>query len=252
MVENDILQRMPYQELPVRYEYRLTEKGRDLYPFMLAVWAWETRWSHESHIPPTLTHITCGEQMRPVFRCHQCHTKVHMRGVSFNSDDVDRGAVPPPTRSQRRSRSADVSDAGVDRRFFHVLDIVGDRWTGLVIAACYFGLKRYDEIALALGIATNILADRLKLLVSVDVLERIPYQKKPLRYEYKITEKGAALYNTTLQLHHWAVRNLVAAGEQPLILMHRPCGTLLKTELVCGHCEEALNAAQVTYDPVYE
>jgi DNA-binding HxlR family transcriptional regulator len=248
MVGNDLLFKSSYQEAPRRYEYRLTEKGLDLYPFMLAVWAWETSWSDESHIPPVLTHALCGQNMRPTFRCGECHLPIAMKEVTFKAGISQNKTKPIPARAQRRSRSVGVSVEGVDRRIFHVLDVLGDRWTGLVIAALYFRLRRYDEIAEALGVATNILADRLKLLLSVDVLERIPYQQKPLRHEYRLTEKGTALYNSTLQLHQWASRHLLEPDEKPLQLLHQPCGAEVHSELICSECGEALNASEVTFE----
>jgi DNA-binding HxlR family transcriptional regulator len=252
LVENNILYKTPYQDSPTRYEYRLTEKGLDLYPFVLAVWAWETRWSDESHIPPVLTHSLCGKSMQPVYRCNHCHSAINMREVSFKAGQTGSSANKFPARSQRRSRSSPVSGAGVDRRFFHVLDIIGDRWTGMLMAALYFGLNRHDQIAEALGIATNILADRLKLLVSVGVLQRIPYQQKPLRHEYRLTDKGAALYTNVLQMHEWASRWLLDDDDQALILTHKPCGASLQSELVCSECQQALKVTEVIFDHDFE
>jgi DNA-binding HxlR family transcriptional regulator len=252
MVGNGILYKAPYQKSPVRYEYRLTDKGLDLYPFVLAVWAWETGWSHESHIPPTLTHSICAKNMRPVFRCGNCRSAITMHEVTFTPGPTSRAAEKIPARFQRRSKSNSVSVAGVNRHFFHVLDIIGDRWTGLVIASLYFGLKRHDEIAAALGIATNILSDRLKLLVTVGVLQRIPCQDKPLRHEYRLTDKGGALYTHALQLHEWAGCWLMDKDEQPLILEHTPCGAALHSELVCSECDKPLKATEVTFDHDFE
>jgi len=249
LVEHEILYKKLYQESPPRFEYRLTEKGLALYPFVLAVWAWETRWSQENHIPLSLTHQTCGKNMRPVFRCCDCHTTIKMQEVTFEVGKSTDLANPVPPRFQRRSKSSSVSEEGVDRRFFHVLDIMGDRWTGLVVAAMFFGLKRYDEITTALGIATNILSDRLKMLVSAGVIQRIPYQDRPPRFEYRLTEKGAALYNNTLQMHEWANQWLIDEEDQALILVHKVCGRPLHSELVCSECSEKLIVSEVSFDP---
>jgi DNA-binding HxlR family transcriptional regulator len=249
LTENEILYRKQYQPSPPRYEYRLTDKGLDLYPFVLAVWAWETRWSHEDHIPPSLTHLTCGNTMRPVFRCGDCHSPIKMQEVTYQAGKAGEIAEKVPARFQRRSRSAKFSEEGVDRRFFHVLDIIGDRWTGLILASAFFGIKRYDEIVAAIGIATNILSDRLKVLVSADVLERIPYQDKPVRYEYRLTKKGAALYSNTLQVHEWACQWLLGPEDEPMILTHTICQRALKSELVCSECLETLKVNEVAFDP---
>ena len=70
------------------------------------------------------------------------------------------------------------------RRCSTRVDTVGDRWTALLVAALFFGLHRYDDINAALGIATNILADRLRRLLAAGVIEQRLYQDNPPRYEY--------------------------------------------------------------------
>jgi len=249
LVDHGILQRQKYQETPARYEYRLTKKGLALYPYILSVWDWETRWSVETHIPPDLHHTECSQKTRPIFRCKHCKDAVNMREVTIRQLAKPGPRETVPARFQRRTRSSQHSEEGVDRRFFHVLDVIGDRWTGLVIAAMFFGLNRYDEIASALGIATNILADRLKVLVNSEILQQVPYQEKPARYKYVLTEKGAALYGVALQMHEWAVRWLYD-GEQPVIaLEHLACGKTLETDVVCNACKQGLNIHNVTFDP---
>ncbi len=249
LLEHGILKRRKYQETPARYEYRLTKKGLELYPYILSVWDWETRWSVETHIPPDLHHGTCGHKTRPVFRCRHCKGEVKMREVTVRQLTKPGPRETVPARFQRRTSSSLYSEEGVDRRFFHVLDVIGDRWTGLVIAAMFFGLNRYDEIANALGIATNILADRLKVLVNAEILQQVPYQEKPARHKYVLTEKGAALYGVALQMHEWALRWLYE-GERPVIaLEHLPCGKVLETEVVCNSCEQGLDIHNVNFDP---
>jgi DNA-binding HxlR family transcriptional regulator len=251
LVEHDILQRRAYQQTPVRYEYRLTKKGLDLYGFILSVWDWEIRWSKETHIPPRLHHRSCGKDMRPLFRCSDCHVAVGLRDVTYQQLAQAGPPETVPARFQRRTPSSKHSRKGVDRRFFHVLDVIGDRWTGLVVAAMYFGLNRYDEIATALGIATNILADRLKVLVDAEILEQVPYQQKPIRYQYRLTEKGAALYPIALQLHEWASRWLFEDEQASIALSHNSCRASLQTELVCSACEQPLNVHNVTFAAEY-
>ncbi len=251
LVEHGVLQRHKYQETPARFEYRLTRKGLDLYSFIMAVWDWETQWSEETHIPPDLHHRGCGQTMRPEFRCSDCHAELNLREVSFHRLAKLGAPESVPARFQRRTPSSKHSKQGVDRRFFHVLDIIGDRWTGLVIAAMYFGLNRYDEIATALGIATNILSDRLKLLVTAEILEQVAYQDKPTRYKYKLTEKGAALYPIALQLHEWAIRWLFEDDQPTMGLTHTSCGSSLHSELVCSACKEPLDVHAVTFNPAY-
>jgi DNA-binding HxlR family transcriptional regulator len=239
LLEHGILYRHPYQESPTRYEYRLTEKGLDLYPILLMSWQWESKWGRGESLPPTLTHDTCGKVMHPRLRCSQCHVDVSPRDVRYAAGKQARAAMRMPPRHQRRSKS---------KNGFSMLDIVGDRWTSLVVAAAFFGLQRYDDIVASLGIATNILADRLKLLVDIGVLNRVAYQKRPERFAYHLSEMGRDLYAHTITIHEWADRWLVSPGEAPLDLTHLPCGNPLVSELVCSECEAPLVARHVSFD----
>lgn len=248
LVAHDILRKQKYQESPPRFEYRLTEKGLDLYPMVLAAWDWEIHWSREDSIPPVVKHSLCGNHMRPVFRCSTCKSPVNIFDVAFKPGQSSGNAEHMPARFQRRSKSKSRSVRGVDRRLSHFLDILGDRWTGLVIASLFFGLRRYDEIGEAIGIATNILSSRLKLLVNSGILKRVPYQKRPVRHEYRLTEKGADLYIHALQVHEWAERWLLDEADRPLLLEHLSCRSPLNSEVVCSECEMPLKAKEVTFE----
>ena len=74
------------------------------------------------------------------------------------------------------------------------LEIVGERWTWLIIRDAFLGLRTFGEFQKSLGIARNVLSDRLRRLVAEGILERVPYQERPLRYEYRLTRKGADLF----------------------------------------------------------
>lgn len=248
LVSHDILCKNAYQASPTRYEYRLTDRGRDLYPIVLMSWAWETKWCRDRHIPPDLMHRLCGNKMRPLFRCSDCHVDVKPQDVRFSRGNRTRLAKKIPPRHQRRSKSKEglVDDSG--DKTFTILDVVGDRWTSLVVAAAFFGLQRYDDIASSIGIATNILADRLRLLVDIGVLDRVPYQDRPQRFEYHLSEMGRDLYSHALAIHEWANRWLIREGESPLNLRHKLCDRPLVSEVVCNECEQPLVASEVSFE----
>jgi DNA-binding HxlR family transcriptional regulator len=248
LVENGILYRNPYQVSPPRYEYRLTDKGLDLYPVLLSIWKWDTRWGADDELPPELVHKVCGKPMKPVFVCGECDQPITLYDVRFVPGDTDNRAAPVPPRFQRRSKGKGTAEKADDERFFHTLDVIGDRWTGLVTAAAYFGLSRYDDIARGIGIATNILSDRLKLLVDNGVMVRKAYQQRPVRYEYRLTEKGQDLYLVAVTMHEWANRWIVDRDRQPLVLLHKPCGKRMHSRMVCSECGETLRAEDVAYD----
>jgi DNA-binding HxlR family transcriptional regulator len=85
------------------------------------------------------------------------------------------------------------------------LDILGDKWTLLVVRDLFRGLKRYGEfLESPEGIPTNILADRLKRLEKYGVIEKKAYQDNPPRYEYGLTKKGLALGPVLKSIITWA------------------------------------------------
>jgi len=247
LVKKGILYKNPYQNSPIRYEYRLTDKGFDLYPMVLMIWAWNYHWGPEDYLPESLVHKTCGKSMVPVYRCGECHRKAVPRGVTFSKGKIFDTVKKVPPRYQRRSKSKQEKSGDFGEQHVTALDCIGDRWTSLVLAASFFGLQRFDDIANAIGIATNILADRLRLLVQTGILDRVPYRKRPVRHEYHLSEKGRDLYAHTIALHDWANRWLVEPGREPLLLQHKPCNKPFRGEAVCSECEQVLYPRDVVY-----
>jgi DNA-binding HxlR family transcriptional regulator len=72
--------------------------------------------------------------------------------------------------------------------------VIGDRWSILVLRECFLRVRRFEEFQSRLGAPRHILADRLKKLVHFGVLRRSPYQEKPMRHEYILTQRGLELY----------------------------------------------------------
>jgi len=110
------------------------------------------------------------------------------------------------------------------------LEVVGDRWTLLVIRDVALGLHRFDELLESLGIASNVLTDRLNRLVDADVLDRVRYSERPERFEYHLTEKGLELGTALLVLMHWGDRHL--SDKPPLIARRRSDRSALSVRLV--------------------
>src|SRR4051794_25947552 len=86
------------------------------------------------------------------------------------------------------------------------LELVGERWTLLIVRDAFLGVRRFDEFQESLGIARNVLADRLARLVEEGIFERVRYSERPERYEYRLTEKGAELRVALLALMQWGDR----------------------------------------------
>jgi DNA-binding HxlR family transcriptional regulator len=86
------------------------------------------------------------------------------------------------------------------------LELVGDRWTLLVIRDVVLGNRRFDQLLTSLGVASNVLTDRLTRLVAEGILERARYSERPQRFEYRLTEKGRELGVPLVALMQWGDR----------------------------------------------
>ncbi len=127
------------------------------------------------------------------------------------------------------------------------LEIVGDRWIFLIIREAFFGVKYFEYFQTNLGIATNILSDRLKILVENGIFEKQKDDVDARRIKYKFTQKGIDIYSITLALMEWGDRHLQDDDGPPLILHHKTCGHPLKPVYTCGHCGKEIKAYDITY-----
>jgi DNA-binding HxlR family transcriptional regulator len=98
------------------------------------------------------------------------------------------------------------SFAGMGCPVAETLDVIGEWWTLLVIRDVFRGIRRFDALQESLGIARNILARRLRALVAAGILEKRAYAARPVRYEYRLTEKGRALFPVLVTLMQWGSR----------------------------------------------
>jgi len=130
------------------------------------------------------------------------------------------------------------------------LEILGERWTLLVIRDVFYGKRRFDEIQEDLGVARNVLTNRLVRLVDEGILEKRAYQERPVRYEYFLTEKGIDLWPVMITMMHWGDRYLADAGP-PVVIHHKECGGEVDDRGYCDACGERLNArdAFAAYGP---
>jgi DNA-binding HxlR family transcriptional regulator len=88
------------------------------------------------------------------------------------------------------------------------MSVIGDRWTLLIVRDCFLGKSRFDQFQASLGITRHLLSDRLKRLVEQGVLEKNPYSLKPLRYDYRLTEKGRDFAPALVGLKDWGKKHL--------------------------------------------
>lgn len=126
------------------------------------------------------------------------------------------------------------------------LAVIGDRWTLMILRDAFLGVRRFDEFEQSLKIARRVLSERLSFLVDDGILARVPYQERPARYEYRLTEKGLDLYPVILSLVHWGDSHYAGRKGPPVIHTHRKCGRDFRSMLTCSECGELVTARDVT------
>ena len=129
------------------------------------------------------------------------------------------------------------------------LEIVGERWTLLIVRDALLGLRRFEEFQGSLGIARNTLSSRLESLVRSGILERRAYQERPPRREYRLTEKGRDLLPVVVTLMRWGDRWLWPPGRQPFHLVHQDCGHETRARLACQVCGGELTLSNTRRKP---
>jgi len=113
------------------------------------------------------------------------------------------------------------------------LDVVGEPWTLLIVRDSFYGVRRFDDFQENLGIARNVLTARLKKLVEAGVFRKTAYRQRPLRHEYRLTDKGAALFTVIVGLKQWGDRFGVASRNgKPMDLVDRADGRPLDPVLI--------------------
>lgn len=129
------------------------------------------------------------------------------------------------------------------------LEVVGERWSLLIVRDILLGLRRFDEIQADLGIARNVLQARLRRLEEHGVLERHIYQERPARYEYRLTDKGLDLWPAIVALMQWGDRHALAPAGPPVLLEHRGCGGSIDAHRICERCGARLSVRDARAQP---
>lgn len=130
---------------------------------------------------------------------------------------------------------------GIRCSIARTLSVIGDRWTLLVLRDCFLGAHRFEAFQASLGLSPHLLSVRLGKLVEHGILARRPYQERPLRHEYRLTEKGRDLYPVIVSLLRWGDRWMAEGEAPPVELVHRACGHRTTPTLACSECGESLD-----------
>ena len=125
------------------------------------------------------------------------------------------------------------------------LDMIGDWWSPLIVRDLFLNVTRFDELVEDLGISRNLLTRRLRLLVGNGIVERRAYQRRPLRYEYRLTEAGRDLVPAILALTAWGDRWAKPKEGSPILFVHETCGHRFEPRVTCSACGEIITSENV-------
>jgi DNA-binding HxlR family transcriptional regulator len=131
----------------------------------------------------------------------------------------------------------------------NTVEILSDSWTVLVLRDLFLGVRRFDEFVTSLGIARNTLSDRLNRLVESGLVSAEPYQERPVRYEYRLTEMGKDLFDVMMTLRAFGEKWTPAADPERQRAIHVGCGQEADAVTHCGHCGERLTRRNVQIVP---
>lgn len=121
------------------------------------------------------------------------------------------------------------------------LEVLGERWTLLIIRDIFNGRRRFEQMTDNLGVARNVLTDRLGRLAEEGIIEKRPYQERPTRYEYFLTQKGLDLWPVLVAMIHWGDRHLAGPDGPPVVLIHKECGGKINDRRICERCGSELD-----------
>lgn len=123
--------------------------------------------------------------------------------------------------------------------------VIGDRWTLMILRDCFLGVRRFEDFQTRLGISRTIVADRLKALVDEGVLRKEAYQDRPVRSEYRLTQKGLDLYPVMMAVVNFGDRHYAGEAGPPLLHRHKSCGCDFHPVLTCSECAGPVTAREV-------
>jgi DNA-binding HxlR family transcriptional regulator len=142
-----------------------------------------------------------------------------------------------------------TSLSGMNCSIARTLDVVGEWWTPLILRDAFRGTRRFDDFQASLGMARSVLTARLRKLTDQGVLERRRYSEHPPRDEYRLTEKGLALFPVIAALMQWGDTWAPGQAGPPVVLVHDTCGQVTQPALTCPHCHGEVSTANTRSQP---
>lgn len=130
---------------------------------------------------------------------------------------------------------------------WRALDVLGDKPTLLILESYWLGSRRFSAFQKQTGLLKPVISDRLNKLIAADCLEKTLYSERPVRYEYKGTEKFFDLYPVALSMLHWEQKWGQFKGKLKISLIHKTCGKITQPRPTCQNCQSDIDARDVSW-----
>jgi DNA-binding HxlR family transcriptional regulator len=254
LAEAGLMEKVAYRERPPRFEYRLTKRGRDTWPILLSIWAWESTWVPE-HVEdlPAMRHTRCGRAFEPLLLCAACRKPVEPRDVTgaFGPAGGWERSVPAAT-TRRRSSSGGAAEAGASGRapglVPQTMALIGNRWSAALLGAAFLGAHRFKDFERSLGAPPTMVADRLRTFCELDVFAATPGTDRSDWQSYHLTAKGRAFFPVIMCTLDWGHRWFRSPEGRALIYRHVECRRTFTPKLACDQCRESLRGRDVAVE----
>ena len=216
--------------------YELTEQGRGLWVLLRQMQQWNQRW----HVGCTLLAgdaavSPCGHGAPLRLCCGQCMAAADPREMKL----LQTHRFPPEVLEVPVRRARDLTPSEQQLQL-SAEQLMGDRWTGLILGAAFLGIHRFSEFEQALGIATNILSGRLARLTQQGMLERVQDTATGERHVYRLTLRGLSYYPVIAAALAWGERWLEPHYDPGWRVLHSPCLEWFTPSFVCEQCASAV------------
>jgi DNA-binding HxlR family transcriptional regulator len=239
LTEAGLLVKVAYQDRPARHEYRMTERGRSIWPILVSIWAWELTWVEGHPEPlPRMRHRRCGREFLPRVHCGVCLQPVAPHEIvgRFGPSGSWERSVPAATTRRRSTGSAGL--------FPQTVALLGNRWSAALLGAAFLGARRFTEFEQRLGAPPSVVAERLRTFCDLGVLAPDPDRN------YRLTAKGRAFFPVVMCAVDWGQRWFAAPEGPALVYHHTGCPDEVASgrnsvRLACDRCGEVLRGADI-------
>jgi DNA-binding HxlR family transcriptional regulator len=251
LVTENILKKETSDQNKKRLVYRLTKQGLDLYKVMIALMSYGDKWIEDSPKKPLkLTHKTCNHESHPFVGCPHCRQEIYASDVTYKHGP-GFGLEPAFTGPKlRKSTDPLLIEKRRPSSVARAHRTIGDHWGFMVLREAFFKVRRFDQIQNKLGIAPNTLTNRLNHFLKEGIFHKVQYQANPDRFEYRLTDKGRAIFSSFMAMLSWGDKWLAKDGV-PLILTHQKCGHDFTPLVMCDFCKNEIHAKDMLYETKY-